>query len=170
MLHYTVYGVAIYPIKEGGTCRHWHMEISAHPIDERLEDYTSLHPLRGRKALWVGYQRPCPTERTLTAFTQGLGGLCHSLVLELKAIFRHDGSKVPPPCSPHGEARSLLRRGRHRSPADVLHFRLPDTGSRLHVNVSVQAPRAQLAPRLAECSRSTCNSHTWSNFSRFTNA
>lgn len=41
--------------------------------------YTSRHSLPDRKALWVGYRRPCPAEQTVT---QGLEDLCHSLVLE----------------------------------------------------------------------------------------
>lgn len=52
----------------------------SYPLSSFLaEDYISRHPLSDRKALWVGYQRPCPAEHTLT---QGLEDLCHSLVLE----------------------------------------------------------------------------------------
>lgn len=55
--------------------------------------------------------------------------------------FRHDGSTVPPPDGPALPVGPLVRRGRLRGPADVLHIRLADTGT----GTAAEAAQARLA-------------------------
>ena len=146
---FTLFYVFIGPVTLMNTSEHWAKVCAGFWLAVCLlcpNDYTTLHALWQRKGLWVGYQRPCPALRTLTVFTPELRDLCHSLVLEQEASLRHDGSEVSPPGSPGAQADPVLRRGGLRCPADVLHVRLPDTGSLAHVNC--EAPQAQAASRL----------------------
>ena len=84
-------------------------------------------PTHGPKALWVGYQRPCPSKAHTDCLHVGISAV-HLYSYQHPSVPQYDGSQVPPSLRAHAEAGPLLRRGGLRRAPDVLHLRLPDTG------------------------------------------